>query len=108
MNVKIKVFLLVVVLTALTACGDCEPETVIGTGDIATATVVMPEPTPEPIIVCPEATGCALSPTPAPVRPIVVTPSPEPTCVRDVSIALVLIDSVLTDNCGNKYGQVNG
>jgi hypothetical protein len=109
---NIKALLSIMVLAALTACGDCEPETVIGTGDIATAPVVMPEPTPEPaptpspapITVCPES-GCAPSPTPLPVRPIVTTPSPEPICVRDTSIALVLVDGVLTDNCGNKYGQ---
>lgn len=101
---NIKALLSIIALAALTACGDCEPETVIGTGDIATAPVVMPEPTPEPITVCPES-GCAPSPTPLPVRPIVTTPAPDPTCVRDASIALVLVDGVLTDNCGNKYGQ---
>jgi hypothetical protein len=38
-----------------------------------------------------------------PHRVTIATPSPAPTCVRD-SNPLILVDGVLTDNCGNKYG----
>jgi hypothetical protein len=105
---NIKTLLSIMALAALTACGDGCIESVTQQTDVAVTApvVVKPNPvlTPEPIF-CPQSTGCPPSPTPAPIRPIVVTPSPEPICVRDTSIALVLIDGLLTDNCGNKYGQ---
>lgn len=60
---------------------------------------------------CPQgSTPCPPSPTPLPPNrePTVVSdPNPVPTCVRD-SNPLVLVNGMLTDNCGNKYGQVLG
>lgn len=54
-------------------------------------------------IYCPES-GVNCLPSPASTRLILVTPSPEPVCIRD-SAPLVYIDGGFTDNCGNKYGQ---
>ena len=116
--------LITIILTALlAACGDCPPEPLPTV--IAAPVVVIPEPiveapsvkpepvvqapvvTPEPVTICPQSTAspCAPSPTPAPVRPIVIEPNPEPVCVRNTE-PLVMINGTLTDNCGNKYGTV--
>ena len=116
MNTKIKILLSVVTFAILTACGDCES---VETGaaviaPVATVGSTPPPQQPVPVItttesdtVCPQTTSCEPTPTPSPIRPIIVTPSPTPVCVRDESITLVLINEVLTDNCGNKYGKVS-
>jgi hypothetical protein len=111
--------LLTLVLTAaLTACGDgCIDAPTLPANVVSV--VVEPAPvvtTPAPVVLCtteittnceilfcPLSIGCAPSPTPSPNPPIITTPSPLPTCVRNAD-QLVLIDGVLTDNCGNKYG----
>lgn len=101
---KIKLILSIAALAALTACSDSGIETVASDVTPAPITTPAPAPSPAPVTVCPYNSICA--PSPVPSSPIVVTPSPAPVCVRDPSIALVLVDGLLTDNCGNRYGQV--
>lgn len=117
-----KLLLAIVAVLALAACGtgDCEPVPAV-VSPIANVSVVAPAPAPTPppaptvictteittnceILFCPQAgtTACPPSPKPVPRQPVVVTPTP-PTCIRD-DAPLVLVEGVLTDNCGSKYG----
>jgi hypothetical protein len=118
-----KLLLAIVAALTLAACADgvcdlvvtAEPPAAVVTPVPAPAPAPSPSPaptptpTPAPVTYCPLSGAAtdicpAPSPTPAPTRPVVTTPSPTPTCTRNAD-PLVLIDGVLTDNCGNKYGS---
>jgi hypothetical protein len=106
--------LILALVAVLTACSDgCETvtvTTVVATPVVAEPAPIAPEPvlvtelSPEPILACPQGTGCTTSPSLAPIRPIIIKQNSTPGCVRDESIALILVDGLLTDSCGNKYG----
>lgn len=127
--------LFALVLSACSASDDCPPVVVTPVVEQPIVSLPTPEPIVPPVVaptpavvcvdgkelvqgvcvevvqVCPMGSlSCPPSPTPLPpnrVPPIIVDPNPVPVCVRD-SNPLVLVNGMLTDNCGNKYGQVSG
>ena len=114
-----KTLITITLAALLTACGSGTIETTeaVVKSDVVTLeplkveapTVVTPEPAivkPEPVVtVCAESNGCEPSPVALPVRNVTIIEDNQPVCVRD-SAPLVMIDGVLTDNCGNKYGNM--
>ena len=105
-----KTLITITLAALLTACGcgvEESPVTVkVDAPLLVEPTLQMPAATPEPVLtVCPQSNGCEPAPVALPARKVTTVDDTQPVCVRD-STPLVMIDGVLTDNCGNKYGNV--
>ena len=103
-------FGILTLVAILSACAPCEQEIVVVVQEPTKVIQVVPEPEPvvpedtAGVVYCAQASSsCPTSPVPLP-RPVINTPVQEPTCTRDTNIPLVVVNGVLTDNCGNKYG----
>ena len=105
-----KTLITITLAALLTACGcgvDELPVTVkVDAPLLVEPTLQTPVATPEPALtVCAQSNSCEPSPVTLPVRNVTIIEDTQPVCLRD-STPLVMIDGVLTDNCGNKYGNV--
>lgn len=111
-----KLILTLITAFIITACADCsEPIEAINSPLVVPTTpevnLTQPEPVitqPTVVVYCLQSVDCVKPlpyPLPRPRKPIEVFPNPVGACIRD-STPLVLIDEVLTDNCGNKYEGV--
>ena len=113
---KMKTLIKLALITAsmsLIACGDGVHQ--VSDNNAAAVTVEVQQPiidkpvevvnTEPSIIVCPQnsANQCGDTPYKLPNR-VTVTPDNSIPCIRDNN-PLVIVDGVLTDNCGNKYGS---
>ena len=105
-----KTLITITLAALLTACGcgvEELPVTVkVDAPLLVEPTLQTPVATPEPAMVaCPQSNGCEPSPVTMPVRNITIVEDTQTVCVRNDE-PLAMIDGVLTDNCGNKYGVV--